>query len=106
MNVDHVLITEHAVFAIETKYSSYPWRQRPRTPALDSALRQATEGARKIRLLLNSCGLDVEVTHAVAVWGRAGRDLVSGHNDTALVLLDDLLVSDTHMHARGVVMPN
>ena len=73
-NVDHVLVVHDWVVAIETKWTSVPW-----TPADDLfqvAVEQARYGARKIRLLLASKGIQVAVLPALAVWGpgvgRAG----------------------------------
>jgi hypothetical protein len=85
-NIDHVVIGATGVFAVETKYSSYLWRERPATPALKDALDQAKWGARKIRLYLHSRHIEVDVTPAIVVWGKAARGLSGSMLDGVLVL--------------------
>jgi hypothetical protein len=73
-NVDHVWFGARGVIAIETKYTSYTWTVAgtgltgplPTEHPLD----QARAGARKIRLLLKSYGIEVRVLPALAVWDQ------------------------------------
>jgi len=81
-NVDHVLVGPSGVIAVESKYSSGPWQivgDELRGPVGDP-IGQAREGARKIRLLLQSelIGVRVPVAAALAVWGPAQRQMKGG----------------------------
>jgi hypothetical protein len=77
MDVDHVLYGQGGVIAIETKFTSFPWTtigndlQGPLGRPLD----QARWGARRIRLLLRSKGVKVDVVPALAVWGPGTEGL-------------------------------
>jgi len=71
MNVDHVLVGPRRVYAIETKWTS--WHGNPKF--LQGAQACAERGARKLRSLLASHGLDREVTPLVVVWGPHTRDM-------------------------------
>lgn len=65
MNVDHVLVGPRRIYAVETKWTS--WHGHPRF--LHGARMCAARGARKLRGLLASEGLQREVIPLVVVWG-------------------------------------
>jgi hypothetical protein len=66
-NIDHVVIGEHAVLAVETKViDDSPWLDQ----AVDRACIQAGRGADRIRLVLRQHQVtDVRVIPAVLQWG-------------------------------------
>jgi len=74
-DVDHVAVGPHGMIAVETKYTSSPWGvgRAALTGPVRDPLGQARLGARCIRLLLKSEGIEVNVVPALAVWGR-GRE--------------------------------
>ena len=71
MNIDHVLVGPRRIYAVETKWTS--WQGNPRF--LQSAQACAERGARKLRALLASHGLDRKVIPLVVVWGPHTRDM-------------------------------
>lgn len=90
-NVDHVLVGPSGVIAVESKYSGGLWRivgDELRGPIGDP-LGQAREGARKIRLLLQSepIGVRVPVAPALAVWGPAQGQIKGGRPVSGVWLL-------------------
>jgi hypothetical protein len=74
-DVDHVWVGSGGVFALETKYTSMPWRSvdTDLIVPLGDPVGQALSAARKIRLLLGSAGCDVEVTPVLVVWGSGAE---------------------------------
>ena len=69
-DVDHVAVGPRGVLAIETKWTNVRWdvtdgRLSPHNDAIGQALR----GARKIRLLLRSQHIEVDVLPVLMVWG-------------------------------------
>lgn len=83
MDVDHVIVGPGGVFAIETKWKS-GWKVEAgvlQTPFSDP-VGQANFGARKIRLLLRSRGIDVEVLPALCLWGP-GLNALDGNGRLA-----------------------
>jgi hypothetical protein len=70
IQIDEVAVGPHGVFAVETAYVPWPG---PITEgdldSLDGARRRARRGARRIRLILKSQGIDTIVEPALAVWG-------------------------------------
>jgi hypothetical protein len=77
MNVDHVLYGPRGVVAVETKFTSMTWTARGSTleGPVGEPLDQALRAARRIRLLLKSKGIVVDVAPALAVWGPGSRAL-------------------------------
>lgn len=84
-DVDHVLITEGGVFAVETKYGGYPWK--PDSDRFAAARNQAIANARDIRLLLRSKGIVTTVRPTLVVWGPAGRGLKGGEVDGVMLII-------------------
>ena len=70
LKIDEVAVGPHGVIAVETAYVPWPG---PITEgdldSLDGARRLARRGARRVRLILKSRGIDTPVEPAVAVWG-------------------------------------
>jgi hypothetical protein len=70
IQIDEVAVGPHGVIAVETAYVPWPG---PITEgdldSLDDARRRARRGARRIRLILKSQGIDTTVEPAVAMWG-------------------------------------
>jgi len=74
-DVDHVAVGPTGVFALETKWTSVAWTlsREGLSPRRRHAVDQAQRGARKIRLLLRSRGVEVAVVPVVVVWGPGAR---------------------------------
>ena len=74
-NVDHVMVGQRAIFAVETKWSSDPWLVGPNGSLVrDDALVQATWAARRIRLLLKgNFKIEANVIPVLVLWGDATR---------------------------------
>jgi hypothetical protein len=71
-DVDHVLVSDRGVFAVETKYTARPWSSS--SIELQRAAANARSKARKIKLLLDGSGRPS--VHAVlVVWGPGARAL-------------------------------
>jgi hypothetical protein len=74
VDVDHVLFGPAGVLAIESKWADTEWRVRSgsiQAPG-GNPVDQAWRGARKIRYLLLSAGIDVRVVPVVLQWGPSG----------------------------------
>jgi hypothetical protein len=74
VDVDHVLFGPAGVLAIESKWADTEWRVRSgsiQAPG-GNPVDQAWRGARKIRYLLLSAGIDVRVVPVVLQWGPKG----------------------------------
>jgi hypothetical protein len=83
-NVDHVLIGPGLVYAVESK-----WRGNPITgPELEEFVGQAVRGASKIRRLLRSRGVAIEVAPLLVLWGPGSPALedLDDRRDDVLVL--------------------
>ena len=89
MDIDHVAIGPDGVVAVETKYvsSASDVTDEGRAGFLGRPVDQAKLGARRIRLLLKSEGMDVAVAPALAVWGPGSFDLKDDVIDGVVVLL-------------------
>jgi hypothetical protein len=89
MDIDHVAIGPKGVVAIETKYISSPSdvTEEGRAGPLGRPVDQAKLGARRIRLLLKSEGMDVSVAPALAVWGPGSEQLTEDVIDGVVVLI-------------------
>jgi hypothetical protein len=70
IQIDDVAVGPHGVVSVETTHVPWPG---PITEgdldSLDGARRKARRGARRIRLILKSQGIDTPVVPALAVWG-------------------------------------
>jgi hypothetical protein len=84
IDVDHVLISESGVFAVETKFTSVEWSER--SAGFRDALLVAHKRARTIRLYLQSRGHRVEVTPVLVLWGPGAPNLDGGYE-----FFDDVL---------------
>jgi Nuclease-related domain len=87
-DVDHVFVGPGGVFAVETKFTSIPWRQSQDglVAPFGDPVGQATFGARKVRLFLSTKGCCVPVTPVVLAWGRGANDLQRSMVDGVVVL--------------------
>ncbi len=75
LDVDHVASGPAGVLAIESKWTNHDWRIIDGTLDLSwDHLGQATRGARKIRLLLRSMDIHVDVIPVLIVWGPGSFD--------------------------------
>jgi hypothetical protein len=87
-DVDHVLVGPGGVFAIETKFTSMPWRERggALVGPFGDPIGQTVQGARKVRLLLGSMGHVVRVTPVLLAWGKGSSELRRGIIDGVMVI--------------------
>lgn len=89
MNVDHLAFGPRGVVAIETKFTSLRWVVEDNTlrgPYHDP-IGQAKLAARKMRLLLKSNGLSVEVRPALVVWDPGSENLTPSSIDGVALLV-------------------
>jgi len=75
VDIDHVLISNAGVFAVETKFTASEWSLS--SPRLRQAMSDARWSARKIKLLLDSSGRPA-VTPVLIVWGPGAPALAGG----------------------------
>jgi hypothetical protein len=88
MNIDHVAIGPRGVVAVESASISSPYPvDEDGGDALEAALRHAKRGARRIRLLLKSQGMDAAVAPALALWGRGSASLATQTVDGVSMLV-------------------
>jgi hypothetical protein len=75
-DIDHVLIGPGGAFAVETKWSAYPWTVNPPEPRLVQAMKQAEDNARDLSLWtgFKAAGISA-VDPVVMLWG-AGTSLL------------------------------
>ena len=71
MNIDHVLVGPRRIYAVETKWTSWQGNQK----FVQGAQACSQRGARKLRALLASQGLDRKVIPLVLIWGPHTRDM-------------------------------
>jgi hypothetical protein len=74
-DVDHVLISDAGVFAVETKFTASEWSLS--SPPLRNAMSDARWTSRKLKLLLDSAGRPA-VTPVLIVWGPGAPALPGG----------------------------
>ena len=77
VDVDHVLLSESGVFAVETKFTSVEWSER--SAAFGNAVVDARQRARTMRLYLSSAGHQVPVTPVLVVWGPGAPALAGDY---------------------------
>jgi hypothetical protein len=82
-DVDHVLISESGVFAVETKFTSVQWSER--STAYANALVDARQRARKIKLLLAGTGKPA-VMPVLVIWGPGAPAIPGGFETVGDVL--------------------
>jgi Nuclease-related domain len=70
-DVDQVLVGPGGIFAIETKFSSRSDASRD----VAAAARQSVNNAHKIKLLLRTYQVDVQVTPVLFLWGPGYREM-------------------------------
>ncbi|MGH2686171.1 MAG: nuclease-related domain-containing protein, partial [Actinomycetota bacterium] len=88
MNIDHVAIGPRGVVAVESASISSPYPvDEDGGDALETALRHAKRGARRVRLLLKSQGIDAHVAPALALWGRGSASLATQTVDGVSMLV-------------------
>ena len=88
MNIDHVAIGPRGVVAVESASISSPYPvDEDGGDALETALRHAKRGARRVRLLLKSEGIDADVAPALALWGRGSVSLATQTVDGVAMLV-------------------
>jgi hypothetical protein len=107
-DIDHVLITDRGVYAIETKYSSARRRGPHLAIVLRGAADQAADGARRLRLYLQShAQLKVDVIPVVVLWGPAARGLSRSRINDVLVLRgrDTAVWAEELVHNDGPEVP-
>jgi hypothetical protein len=75
-DIDHVLIGPGGAFAVETKWSAYPWTVDPHEPRLVRAMKQAEDNARDLSMWsgFRAAGIS-DVEPVVILWG-AGTSLI------------------------------
>ncbi len=75
-DVDHVVVGPAGVLAVETKWTSVPWRiTGRRLVAFGDPIRQAERGATQIERFLESEDVKVPVVAVVVVWGAGTKQL-------------------------------
>lgn len=74
-DVDHVLLSDAGVFAVETKFTASDWSVA--SPPLRNAMDNARWKARKVRFLLDVAGCP-PVTPVLIVWGPGAPALPGG----------------------------
>ncbi len=74
-DIDHVLISDAGVFAVETKFTASEWSLS--SPALRNAMCDARWKARKIRFLLDRAG-HPPVTAVLIIWGPGAPTIPTG----------------------------
>ncbi len=84
-DVDHVLVSERGVYAIETKFTAQPWSAS--SSELQRAAGNARWKARKVKLLLAGSGQPT-VSPMLVVWGHGARQLPA-----ELIEIDGVTVS-------------
>lgn len=101
VNVDHVVLTPHSCLAIEVKASFSRRQDLAKVPDLDSKMKQARDGARRVQHLLRSRGVDLPVT-PVLLFSGPGAPVMS-----PVVRRDDVLITSStdpatwHIGATG-----
>src|SRR3954452_349789 len=74
-DIDHVLISDAGVFAVETKFTASEWSFS--SPALRNAMSDARWKARKIEFLLDRAGRP-PVTAMLIIWGPGAPTIPAG----------------------------
>ena len=94
-DVDHVVVGPGGVFAIETKWTNWPWSVdagRFTNPWASRAVRQASRNRHRIyHLLRGNFGLTLDVTPLLVVWGEGRPNLDEP------VAIDGVVVLDGHL---------
>jgi hypothetical protein len=84
VDVDHVLISDAGVFAVETKFTSVEWSDG--SSGFRAALVDARQRARKIKYLLASSGRPA-VTPMLVIWGPGAPAIPGGYSTVEDVLV-------------------
>lgn len=68
-DVDHVLVGNGRVLALETKWSATPWNLDGSDPRIVSAIDQVRRGAERVQKYLGTVGVGAKVRGIVVLWG-------------------------------------
>ncbi len=73
-NIDHVVIGPAGVFVVETKWSGERWASPEGASRIDTARKQAKDGARRVQRALDAAGVVALPRPVVVLWGGGTRD--------------------------------
>jgi hypothetical protein len=75
-DIDHVLIGPGGAFAVETKWSAYPWTVDPPEPRLVRAMQQAEDNARDLSMWAEFKAAGISAVEPVVILWGAGTGLI------------------------------
>lgn len=97
-DVDHVLVGNGRVLALETKWSATPWDLDGSDPRIAGAVDQVLRGAERVQKYLGTVGVSAKVRGIVVLWGpvasRVPKPAVRGRNDERVAVLHGSMLKD------------